>query len=187
MSLCYRPSGQGVGVFAGIIAEGGCLGRGGGSNWFKDLTPWSTAEPYRSPKTTQSLARCPRGRSSPRVSLAAGATRGHYQVSSHRGWAFCDRGGGSLQLHEFGVMRHLGDPDGKLPYASGARQMPWVATASHSSGDAVTAQGLEVALSFLVLNEIICSHANDPKSVSMTATTDPVPYFPNLPVNLSKP
>lgn len=49
-----------------------------------------------------------------------------------------------------------------------------------------TAQGLEVALSFLVLNEIICFHANDTKSVSMTATTDPMPYFPNLPVNLSK-
>lgn len=129
----------------------------------KDPIPGSTSEPYRSPRTMQSPARCLRGRSSPCASLAAGATRGRHQVSSHRGWSFCDRGGGSLQLHEFGVMRHLGDPDGKFPYARGARQMPWAATASHGRGDVAMAQGVAVALSFLVLNGIICAHANDPK------------------------
>lgn len=84
-------------------------------------------------------------------------------------------------------MRHLGDPDGKLPYARGARQTPWAATASHGRGDVAMAQGVAVALSFLVLNGIICAHANDPKSVSVTVTTDPMPYFPNLPDSLSKP
>lgn len=51
----------------------------------------------------------------------AGATGEHYQVSSHRSWACCDRGRDSLQLLESWVTRHLGDLGGKLPYVRHGR------------------------------------------------------------------
>lgn len=152
MSLCYRPSGPGTGAFPGIIARGVWVGE-------EVPTPWSAAELYMSPRPMQSPAWCLRGRSSPCISLAAGATGEHYQVSSHGGCACCDRGD-NLQLHKLWVTRHLGDLGGKLSYARGAWQVSWAALASHNSGDVVMAQGLGVALPFLVLNGAICSHPN---------------------------